>query len=395
MLCAYKQGYSWLMDEIAPGARRRSPSPASQIDFAKNVDPTGVRAMQSEARWVQELYPVDEMLARKLNLPLEKIALNEIEEPPANGPTYRVHAFDAAGKEILTRDFTVATVMQPYNGVIPRYEQVQVETGWVRLEAGSKPLLNERIKTDIEEFWDHYQNKTLPRVYQFVMSQAHGELRSEFAPPFDTLKLDIHMSEPDYSLDLDNERISSLEALQEDTFYSTDVFMSMMGDLETGRPITYTGRIIPIVHGSEDGKDGRVHIEFYGKPAANPLVRLSWTDAQGKHHKQERNLPALTGEFQPRLIQARVKAGEPGVERLTWTLARRFRRGPIRRLAQGRRPGPGGPQHLFAWSRRAGSCTGWSRCTPPASIATRSPIRTCTRWPWSSICRWTLDAKAG
>jgi hypothetical protein len=323
VLCSYKQGYSWLMDEIAP-ALAKKPVAAMQIDFAKNVDTTGLRAMHSEARWVQELYPVDEMLARKLNLPLEKITLHQVDEPPANGPTYRVHAYDAAGKEILTRDFKVATVMQPYNAVIPRYEQVQVATGWVRLEAGSKAVLDERVKTDIEEFWDHYQNKTLPKVYQFVMSQAHGELRPEFSPPFDTLKLDIHMSEPDYSLDLDKERISSLEALQEDTFYSTGVFFSMMGDLETGRPISYTGRIIPIVHGSEDGKDGHVHIEFFGKPAANPLVRLSWTDAQGQHHKRERNLPALTGEMQPRLIQARVKAGEPGADRLTWSLPADF-----------------------------------------------------------------------
>jgi hypothetical protein len=323
VLCAFKQGYSWLMDEIAP-ALTGKPVASLRIDFARNVDSTSVRAMQSDARWVQELYPADEMLARRFRLPLEKIALNEIEEPDSRTPTYRVHAFDAAAHEILTRDFTVSTVMQPYNGVIPRYEQVQVETGWVRLEAASKVILNERIKTDIEEFWDHYQNQTLPRVYQFVMAQAHGDLRSEYAPPFDTLKLDIHLSEPDYNLDLDRERISSLEALQEDTLYSTDVFMSMMGDLETGRPITYTGRVLPIVHASEDGQDGRVHIEFYGKPAANPLVRLAWTDAQAKHHKQERNLPALTGEFQPRLIQARVKAGEPGVESLTWLLPADF-----------------------------------------------------------------------
>src|SRR5690242_6236419 len=117
------------------------------------------------------------------------------------------------------------------------------------------------------------------------------------------------MSEPDYNLDLDKERISSLEALQEDTFYSTDNFMAMMADLETGRPISYIGRVIPVVHGSEDGRDGRVHIEFYGKAEANPVVRLSWIDAQGKPHKQERNLPAITGEMQPRLIQVRVKAG--------------------------------------------------------------------------------------
>jgi hypothetical protein len=318
VLCAYKQGYSWLMDEVAPMLAGK-PVDSIRIDFAKDIDTTNMRAMHTEARWVQELYPVDEMLARKLNLPLAKISLNEI-EPPSNGATYRVHAMDAAGKEILTRDFKVATVMQPYNGVITRYEDVEVETGSVKLTAASKPVFNERIKTDIEEFWDHYQNKTLPQVYKFVMSQSKGEIRAEYLPPFDSLTLDIHMSEPDYSLDLDKERISTLEALQEDTFYSTANFVSMIGDLETGRPIAYTGRILPIVHPSEDGKDGRVHIEFHGKAAANPLVRFSWTDAKGVKHNEERNLPPMTGEFQPRLIQMRAKAGEGGIERLAWIL---------------------------------------------------------------------------
>ncbi|HEV2688579.1 MAG TPA: M14 family zinc carboxypeptidase, partial [Bryobacteraceae bacterium] len=319
VLCAYKQGYSWLMDEIAPRLAGK-PVASIRIDFAKNTDPSGERVMFSPARWVQELYPVDEMLARKLNLPLDKIALNQV-ETSAGGPTYRVNAFDANGSEIFASDFTVATVLQPYNGVISRYEQVQVATGRVRLAEGAKVLLDQRIKTDPEEFWNHYQNVTLPKVYHAVMAQAQGELRPEFAPPFDTIRIDMHMSEPDYSLDLDKERISSLEALQEDTFYSTENFVNMMGNLEAGRPMSYVGRIIPIVHASEDGKDGRVHIEFYGKPAAHPLVRLSWTDAQGHRQERERNLPALTGEMQPRLIQARVKAGDQGVETLTWLLA--------------------------------------------------------------------------
>ncbi len=318
VLCAYKQGYSWLMDEIAP-ALAGKPVASLKIEFAKNVDPTGMRAMQSEARWVHELYPVDELLARKLNLPLEKITLDQM-EPPASGATYRVRALDSAGHELLSREFTVTTHMQPYNGVMPQYEQVQVDTGWVRLEANGNAILDQRIRTDLEEFWDHYQNKTLPQVFKSVMTQAHGELRAEYQPPFDTITLDVHMSEPDYSLELDKERISSLEALQEDTFYSTEAFLGMMGDLETGRPIQYTGRIIPIVHPSEDGKDGRVHIEFYAKAAANPLVRLSWTDAAGQRHKEERNLPPVAGDMQPRLIQVRAKAGEAGVERLVWSL---------------------------------------------------------------------------
>ena len=318
VLSAYKQGYSWLIDQIAPELAGK-PVAAVKIEFAREVDPTGERAMYSPARWVQELYPVDEMLARKLNLPLAKITMDEF-EPSEGGPTYRVHAYDAAGAEILGRDFTVTTVMQPYNGVIKRYEQVRVDTGWVRLEQAGKALLDQRIPTDPEVFWDHYQNETLPKVFHFVMAQAKGDLRPEFAPPFDTLRIDIHMSEPDYSLDLDKERISSLEALQEDTFYSTENFVNMMGDLETGRPINYVGRVIPIVHHSEDGQDGHVHIEFYGKPAANPVVRLSWTDAAGKRQERERNLPVIAGEMQPRLIQARVKAGQPDVESLTWLM---------------------------------------------------------------------------
>jgi hypothetical protein len=381
VLCAFKQGYSWLMDEIAPQLAKL-PVAGLEIEFAKNVDPTGMRAMSSEARWVQELYPVDEMLARKLNLPLAKIALAEMDGPA----TYRVHAFNAAGKEILARDFTVTTVTQPYNGVIPRYEQVQVETGWVRLEAAGKPLLDERIQTDPEFFWDHYQNKTLPRIYEFVMRQAHGKLQPEYMPPFDTLKLDIHMSEPDYALDLDRERISSLEALQEDTFYSTGNFFSMLGDLESGRPINYTGRIIPVVHASEDGKDGRVHIEFYGKAEANPLVRLSWTNPHGQRRVQERNLPPLSGEMQPRLIQARVKAGEPGAERLLWALPADFADDRyddwLKLEARTRSTAPSSPPR-----KRAASCAGSMPCMPPAPTPTTSLTHTSKKWPSNSTCR--------
>ncbi len=318
VLSAYKQGYSWLMDEIAPELAGK-PVARLKIEFAKDVDTTGVRVMYSPARWVQELYPVDEMLATKLNIPLKNVELAEF-EPAAGSPTYRVHAYDAGGAEISTSEFSVTTAMRPYNGVIPRYEQVQVDTGWVQLKAGTSVILDQRIKTDIETFWEHYQDETLPKVFHYVMAQAKGDLRPEFAPPFDTIRLDIHMSEPDYSIGLDKERISSLEALQEDTFYSTENFVDMMGNLEAGRPINYVGRIIPVVHASEDGKDGHVHIEFFGKPAANPVVRLSWTDAQGEHHEKERDLPVLSGSMQPRLIRARVKAGQDGLEDLTWLL---------------------------------------------------------------------------
>ena len=323
VLCAYKPGFSWLVDEIEPQLIGKGAA-SLKIEFRKNEDATGLRAMFSPARWVHELYPVDEVLARDLSIPLGKISLAEF-TGPAGGPTYRVHAFDASGAEILTGQFAVKTVNRPYNGTVPGYEEVQVDTGWVRLQSGSTVALDQRIKTDIEEFWDHYQDQTLPKVYRSVMAQAHGELRPEFAPPFDTILIDVQMSEPDYNIGIDKERISSLEALQEDTFYSTENFVNIMGDLEAGRALGYAGRIIPVVHPSRDGQDGSVRIRFFDKPAANPSVSLSWTDAQGQHHERARDLFALSGAMQPRLVAARAKDGQSGIESLTWTLPADFK----------------------------------------------------------------------
>ncbi len=323
VLCAYKPGVSWLMDEIAPQLKGKQTA-AIRIEFKKNEDETGMRVMLSPARWVHELYPVDEMLSKELGIPLEKIALSQFDAAPG-APTYRVRAYDASGQETLAREFTVTTVERPYNGVMPEYEKVQVDTGWVRMESGSTAILDQRIATDIEEFWDHYHKETLPKVFRQVMAGYHGELRPEFAPLFDTLKIDFHLSEPNYELGIDKERISSLEALQEDTFYSTENFLNMMGDLEAGRALTYVGRIIPIVHASQDGEDGHVRIEFYAKPARHPGVELSWTDAQGKRQQRKRELWALSGAVQPRLIQARAASGETGPRSLTWLLPADFK----------------------------------------------------------------------
>jgi hypothetical protein len=93
VLCAYKPGVSWLMDEIAPQLKGQGVA-SIKIEFKKNEDPSGMRVMYSPARWVHELYPVDEMLSKELNVPLARIQLSEFEFLP-KAPTYRVHAYNA------------------------------------------------------------------------------------------------------------------------------------------------------------------------------------------------------------------------------------------------------------------------------------------------------------
>lgn len=324
VLCSYKSGYSWLVDEIEPLLRGKDVSKIN-IEFAPNPDSTHESLMSSPHRWNQELFPVDEVLARDLKIPLNHIDITEMKD--ANGPTYRVHVFDGSGQETLTKEFTVKTVRQPYSDQFPEYENVTVETGWVHLVAGGKTLLDQRVETDIEEFWDHYQKITLPGIYKIVMDQQDGKITADAQPLFDTVRIGYNLSEPDYETGIGQERISSLEGVQEDTFYNTENFFYMMGDLLGGAHLDYPGRIIPVSYPSNDGQDGKVDIEFYAKDASMPRVVLKWkTQNDPTEHEEKRNLYVVPSAGHMRLVAVRIKAGQQGVESLTWRMPTDFKR---------------------------------------------------------------------
>ena len=270
VLCAYKQGYSWLMDSVAPALAGKQVSKLT-IEFAPYGDPLKESAMRTAERWVQELYPVDEMLAAKLKMPLANITLAKLANDA--GPTYRVHAFTADGREILTPRLYRASLRQ---AVLEGVQRLRADRCGDRmadaLRRGRRRSASERIATDLEEFWDHYQNETLPKIYNMVLAQNNGKPKLEYQPLFDTIKIDFHMSEPDYQLGLDQERISSLEGLQEDLLFATQNGFYIFGNTFSTGLMDYMGRILPVAHLSEDGQDSHVRIEFYAKDAAHPRV---------------------------------------------------------------------------------------------------------------------------
>ncbi len=318
VLCSYKSGYSWLVDVIEPQLKGKSVAKL-KIEFAPNPDPTEMTAMQSKYRWNQELFPVDEVLARDLKMPLDDIQISMMDDD--KGPTYKVYAYDTAGKEILTRDFTVKTVTRPYSDQFPEYETVKVATGWVKMTAGSTTALDERIETDPEMLWDHYQSKTLPKIFKYIVAQNHGKIKPEYQPLFDTLRIGYKLSEPDYKIGIGEEQISTLESLQEDAFFNTENFFYMTGYLLSNARIDYEGRIIPVSYPSRDGQDGEVHIAFYAKDAGYPQVKMTWkTEGDPVEHEKEHDLPVVPTAGHVRLVAARVQAGGDGVESLTWRM---------------------------------------------------------------------------
>ena len=320
VLSAYKQGYSWLVDQVEPELKAKNAAKI-KIEFARYEDPAKLSSMGSVSRWGEELFPVDEVLARDLKMPLANIELAE--KSNAEGSTYTVHAWDAAGAEVLKQDFSVKSVTRPYSNQFPHYETVHVATGWVNLTSGSNTLLDERIETDPEYFWDHYQTETLPHIFKLIMQQNDGKPKVEFQPLFDTLKISFKMSEPDYEIGIDQERISALEALQEDTFFSTQNFFFMMGDMMSTAKMDYQGRVIPVSYPSVEGQDGHVRIEYYAKDAGFPQVQLSWK-LDSIEHEKVRELPALNAGT-ARLVAARVAAGGEGLQSLTWRIGADFR----------------------------------------------------------------------
>src|SRR6185503_16100605 len=95
VLSAYKQGYSWLYDVVRPAL---SGKPVDQITirFAEIGPPAGWKqqGMFAPTRWLLELYPIDEILARELKMDVKNI---HFEMGPIGSPAYEIVATAAGG----------------------------------------------------------------------------------------------------------------------------------------------------------------------------------------------------------------------------------------------------------------------------------------------------------
>src|SRR5918912_1288771 len=109
-----------------------------------------------------------------------------------------------------------------------------------------------------------FQTRTLPALYDHVMALGNGKPRPEDAPFFGELNVDVTMSEPEYRLPIDQEQISTLEALHEEIYFNTLHFFDVMGRFTRGPSLNYPGRIIPIMHPRSDGKPAHAKISVTG-----------------------------------------------------------------------------------------------------------------------------------
>jgi hypothetical protein len=313
VLSAYKQGFSWL-DEVVKPAITGKPIDRITIRFAKATPPKDWQQQTTYAptRWLLELYPIAEVLARDLKLTADKVVF---EEAPAGAPTYDVTVAGGGGT-VFHGTFEPRFVIRQFFDQFPDYEKVRVTTGWVTARVGSDTVADERVETDIEKFWDRFQSKTLRDIYAYMMRVHDGKPRAEDAPFFGELKVDLSLSEPDYTLGIDQEQIASLESVQEEVYFNTLHFFDLLGRYTRSADLTYPGRVIPVVHPKSDGRAGHASISFTGFDAPRPSIRLDYTLADGTRDTIERDIPKIAVE-RPEAVRAVVRRGDSGLERLS------------------------------------------------------------------------------
>ena len=327
---AFKQGFYWLRESVGPRVAELIEH-GNLVDeivvrFRRNEPPAGwpQQAIHTPVRWLHEIFPIDEVLVGDLALDSGQVRFEQTHE----GPTYEVVVTDSSGDAILTDSFDPRWVLRPYVDRFQDYEQVRVTTGWLYAEAaapggsedGPRVLVDERIPTDPETFWDHYQGTVLPAIYDYVMRLHEGLPLggSADAPYFGELTVQLEMSEPDYRLGVDNEIHSTMDALHEEVYFGTIEFFDLIGRNSRGQGLTFPGRILPVMTPAAEAAPPQLNLSFTGFATSRPSVVVTVGAEPGGTDDSvtvRLDIPR-TALQRPSARMAKVTAGKTGLDLL-------------------------------------------------------------------------------
>jgi len=295
VLSSYKQGFFWIMERILPRLERCDGLSRLLIRFCRAEDDLSQpkRFYQDPYRWLQELYPVDELIAGRTSLSLQDI---EFEIKDQADPVYEVIAFDAQNTILMQEGFSPRIRRMPYLSTLPEWGEVMVSTGWLTIHSGGEPVADVDIPSDLERFWTFYQEDVLPEVYDYILKKTNRRPSFDQQPYFKRLLIELWLSEPDYRLGLDEEIISSLEAVHDELYFDTLDFLRGITEIEPpdGEEIqedtsrySAPGNILPMIHPSLEGESGRVKVTFEDWQARTPQMEIEWREP-GRHPESRR-----------------------------------------------------------------------------------------------------------
>lgn len=251
VLPAHKAGLAWLLETQLPRLMQREVARV-KLHF-QEFRPTAAeeRWLDLPTRWLQELFPADELLAQRLGLPIEAVDL--CMEPcdhtqPNQPPIYRLEAFAADGSLLHSDTLHLLWDERLYMRGLPQFGCVHPSTGGVILQMTDGSVHAWPSPTDSDLFWDFYQEGVLPALRQHVLASSGGRPTPAREPYFDLLAIDVAMGAPDEPLGIYEEFVSVGEALHEDLYFNTLDYLAALGEAFGGSAIEAAGQVVPWVH---------------------------------------------------------------------------------------------------------------------------------------------------
>lgn len=301
IICAYKQGFSWLEEVVTPklvdkdiksmtvyfkpfmkpgekdwgDVDGRSPSYKTDGDPEKWFD--------LPLRYLQELYPVDDIICAKLGISRDDIHM-EIYEGDED-ITYLVEAISQEDKKVFSDTYKAAYIERPYLDIFPNMGLVHPSTGYIKAVVNGKTIVNERVATDLESVWDIYQTRVLGYCKEFIDKQCDGKPTEDMQPFFAQMKMEIGLSETERELGTRQDLFSPLNALHEDIYFAGLDFFKTYGMTTTGANLEAPGLMLPII----EQKEGKPYFKFthYKSHSNDPFIDFDGSIVESSVKKQD------------------------------------------------------------------------------------------------------------
>lgn len=252
---SYKSGFSWIEDYILPDLIGKEVDEIeiywSYMKGADFSDEAGAvpsyknqgtgdenKFLDLPIRYLQELYPIDDILAKELSIDRDRIKfINKDMED-----SYEIIA-KSKGRVVLRDTYKVILSERPYLDDFKRMGLVHPHTGYFEITIGDKKTI-ETFKTDLENVWDTYQN-ILSEIGKNIENK---NLKEDSQPFFAELYMDISLSETDKNLNIRQDRISSIDHFHEDLYFVGLDYFKTLGQKMNAGNFDSPGLILPFIH---------------------------------------------------------------------------------------------------------------------------------------------------
>src|SRR5262249_11211920 len=291
-----KQGYLWLIEQVIPELKGKAAKSISIKIATNNPDLTKkYRFYEVPSRWLHELYPADEIFERELGIPTAAFQMELVDEAK---DTYSLEAQNASGQVVYKAAFSPKWVEREYLDKFPGWTRVKVTTGWIAASVDGQTAIDRRIATDPERFWEIYQQKELPKVYDYVMRTTGNRPTADKQPYHRDFDIEVWMSEPDFGIGVDQEIVSSLESLHEDLYFDTlDFFVALGRSVSPANArLNAPGKVFPIIHPSREGQGASARVLYAGNAAPRARLEIAYKEkGQERPTRVQRDLTRIEG----------------------------------------------------------------------------------------------------